>query len=268
MHFLAIGGLLFGVYASVNDSVQSVDESNIISIGPQRIERIKAGFSAVWNRSPTAEELETLIENQIREEVYYRDALALGLDTNDVVVKKRMRQKLEFLSDTSVYMEAPSDEELEAFYQAKQSDYQRDPLLAFEQIYLGENPSSETIQRILNRLLTEPVAAPLALGEPSLLPAQLRLSRPGAINNIFGAGFFQQLSELAPGIWGGPVTSAYGIHLVRTLDGEPARMPSMDDIRNTVLKDFQASKLKQARKQDYARRRSRFEIEVQDGDSF
>ena len=85
-----------------------------------------------------------MIENEIREEVYYRDALHLGLDKNDSVVRKRLRQKLEFLSDTGIRLQAPSEEVLNAFYQANKSDYLRDPRLAFEQLFLGENPSAMT----------------------------------------------------------------------------------------------------------------------------
>ncbi len=261
LHFIVIGGLLFFVYSAVNEPVPELNDK-LIAIGPERIERVRNAYRAVWKKPPTAKELEKLVENEIRDEVYYRDALALGLDKGDTVVRKRLRQKLEFLSDT-IYLQTPSDKQLEAFYQTHKSNYQRDPRLAFEQVYLGENPPSETVEQGLKLLLEDTLATSLDMSVQTLLPAQLRLSRPLAINNIFGPGFFEQLAKLAPGTWGGPITSAYGTHLVRTLDGEPARTPAMKDIRETVLKDWQSIQLAEARKQDYARRLSAYDIEIQ-----
>ncbi len=260
LHFIAIGGLLFLAYASVNETVSGA-EDKLIFIGPERVERIKNAYRAVWKKLPATEELEKLIENEIREEVYYRDALHLGLDKNDSVVRKRLRQKLEFLSDTGIRLQAPSEEVLNAFYQANKSDYLRDPRLAFEQLFLGENPSAQAISEATKRLTENPAAAPLKLGVRTRLPAQVRLSSPRAVNSIFGPGFFKLIAKLAPGIWGGPVTSSYGVHMVRTLDGTPARTPLMVEIRDIVLKDYQTTRLSDAREQDYTRRRAAYDIQ-------
>lgn len=261
LHFIAIGGLLFLFYATLNEA-DKTDKQNIIVIDPQRITQIKSGFNSIWKRQPTESELDQLIENDIREEVYYRDALMLGLDKNDVIVKKRLRQKLEFLSETGIYLLAPSEDELKDFYIENIQRYQRDPRLAFEQIYLGETPTEKTINQSLNSVHNTPSIDPFDLGVRSQLPAQLRLSRAAEIDNIFGPGFFKQLAAFAPGVWNGPVISGYGVHLVRTLDGEPALTPPLQEIRESVLNDLQASKAEQAREQDYMRRRSGFVIEI------
>lgn len=262
LHFIAIGGLLFLAYATVNDTIPEA-EDKLIVISPERIERIKKAYRATWKKLPTAAELDKLIENEIREEVYYRDALHLGLDKNDPLVRKRLRQKLEFLSDTGIRFQAPSEEELDKFYQSNKSDYQRDPRLAFEQIFLGENPSTQAISGASKRLTENPAVAPLELGARTSLPARVRLSGPRAVNNIFGPEVFQQIAKLAPGIWGGPINSSYGIHMVRTLDGTPAQTPPIDEIRNIVLKDYQTARLREAREQDYARRRAAYDVGIQ-----
>ncbi len=211
---------------------------------------------------PTDEELEKLIEEEIRSEVYYRDALALGLDKNDAVVRRRLRQKMEFLTDTGIYLEEPAAGELERYFAANESAYRIEPRLAFEQIYFGKDALEDIVSGTLKTLLSEPTMDPSTLGQRTLLPAQLKLSRPGAIDSVFGEGFYSQLAELEPGVWGGPVISAYGTHLVRTLDGVPARLPPLEEIRDTVLKDWKSANAKEYREQDYIQRRGRYIVEI------
>jgi len=262
LHFIAIGGLFFLIYTAVNDSGENAPDTIIIT--PARTDQIVAGFNRTWNRMPTTEELDNLIKEEVRSEIYYRDALALGLDKNDAVVRRRLRQKMEFLTDTGIYLQEPSPGELETYFAANEQAYRSDPRLAFEQIYLGESPPQDMISRTLKTLLSEPAIDPATLGRHTLLPAQLKLSPPGAIDSVFGKGFYGRIAELAPGEWGGPVTSLYGIHLIRTLDGRPARLPALEEIRETVLKDWKLAKAVENREQDYAKRRSRYTVEILD----
>ena len=260
LHFIIIGGLFFLLYTAVNDV--SENPTAVILITPERIVQLEAGFNGVWNRLPSAKELEHLIQEEVRSEVYYRDALALGLDKNDTTVRRRLRQKMEFLTDTGIYLQDPSAGELETFFAANEQAYRSEARLAFEQIYLGEAPAVETVAHTLKRLLAEPAMEPARLGQRTLLPAQLKLSRPDAIDSVYGKGFYKQIAELAPGEWGGPVSSVYGTHLVRTLDGQPARVPPLDEIRDIVLRDWKTAKAEENREQDYAQRRSRYSVEI------
>lgn len=259
-HFIAIGALFFWAYSVLNDASNS--EPDTIIVSTDRIEQIRIGFNSVWKRPPNDDELSNLIEEEIREEVYYRDALALGLDKNDAMVRRRLRQKMEFLGDTGVFLQEPQADELNAYYEANRSRYQRDPQLAFEQVFMGERPDEKDIKQTLETLLSAPATNLNTLGKRSFLPPQLRLSRPNAINNVFGQGFFAQLSQLAPGIWSGPVRSTYGVHLVRTLDGIPAELPPLEEIRDTVVKDWKNDKALEKRELDYAQRRAHYKIEV------
>jgi len=110
LHFIAIGGLFFLIYTAVNDTYGN--STDTIFVTPERISQIRAGINGVWNRMPTSEELGNLIDEEIRSEVYYRDALALGLDKNDAIVRRQLRQKMEFLTDTGIYLKEPSAGEL------------------------------------------------------------------------------------------------------------------------------------------------------------
>jgi hypothetical protein len=260
-----IGGLIFALYAVVDDTGEA--PADVIVIIPERIDQLAAGFSSVWKRMPTDTELDALIEEDIREEVYYREALALGLDRNDTIVRRRLRQKMEFLMDTGANLLEPSAGELEAYFAANEQAYRLEPRLALEQIYLGNAPDQQTIARSLSALRSAPPTDPSALGERTLLPAQLGLSPRNAIDGVFGEGFFELVLDISPGEWTGPVASAYGVHLVRILDNLPARTPPLDEIRDAVLRNWREAKAQEIRELDYAGRRKHFVVEIRRSDA-
>jgi hypothetical protein len=260
LHFLAIGGLIFLLFVAVDDMTEA--PADVIVVTPERIDQLAAGFRSVWKRMPTDDELDALIEEHIHEEVYYRTALALGLDRNDTVVRRRLRQKMEFLADTGADLLKPAAGELEAYLIANEQTFRRGPRLAFEQIYLGETPGPESVTRSLNALQSDPANGPSTLGERTLLPAQLGLSPPTAIDGVFGRGFFERVAELTPGAWAGPVASAYGVHLVRIGESLAARTPPLEEVRDAVLRDWKAAKAKEIRELHYNRLRARFVVEI------
>jgi hypothetical protein len=255
-----IGGLIFVVFAAADDTREA--PANVIVITAGRLDQLAASFSSVWKRSPTPDEIEALIKGEVREEVYYRDALALGLDKNDAIVRRRLKQKMEFLTDTGAYLQKPAAGELKAYLAANAKAYRHRPRLAFEQIYLGKSPDPERIARSLNALRSNAVPDPFTLGKRTFLPTQLRPSLPNAVDSTFGRGFFERLAKLSPGVWSGPVTSNYGAHLVRIVSTVPARMPSLDEMRDAVLKDWKAAKARELRERDYAKRRKRYVVEI------
>ena len=260
VHFLAIGGLIFLLFAAVDDSRET--PADVIVVTPERIDYLATGFRSVWRRPPTDDELQALIDDFVREEIYYREALALGLDRNDAVVRRRLRQKMEFLTDNAADLLKPAAGELEAHLLANQQTFRRGPRLAFEQIYLGETPGPKSVARSLSALQSDPMSGPAALGERSLLPARLGLSPPDAIDGVFGRGFFERLAALPPGAWVGPVVSAYGVHLVRIHDSLPARTPPLGEVRDAVLRDWKAAKALEIRELHFNRLRKRFAVEI------
>ena len=264
LHFLAIGGLIFVLFAAMSEP--GPEPTDTIVVGPERIEQLARGFQAVWRRSPTDDELRAMIDDFVREEIYYREALALGLDRNDAVVRRRLRQKMEFLTDSGAEILEPVAGELEAYLLANEKTFRRGPRLAFEQIYLGETSAPESIRLSLSALQSDPLASPSTLGEHTLLPAQLGLSPPEAVDGVFGKGFFERLAELTPGVWAGPVASAYGVHLVRIGESLAARTPPLEEIRDNVLRDWKAAKARELRELYYARLRERFIVEIRRAD--
>lgn len=265
MHFLAIGASLFLVFGLVSEP--GPEPVDTIVVGPDQIEQLKAGYRAVWKRPPTNDELRVMIDGFIREEVYYREALALGLDRNDTVIRRRLQQKMEFLTDSGANLLEPAAGELEAYFADNKQSYIEQPRLSFEQIYLGENPASESITRSLSTLQSDPTADPFVLGDSTLLPAQLGLSPPGAIDGVFGDGFFERLAAHPAGAWSGPVSSGFGVHLVRVLDSQPAETPRLEEVHDAVLRDWKSAKAMEIRELQYTRLREHYVIEIKGFDA-
>jgi len=260
LHFFAVGGLIFILYANGGGSGET--SPDVISISAAQIDQLATQFSAVWRRSPTADELDALIDGHVREEVYYREALALGLDRDDAVVRQRMRQKIEFLTDVGAQMLDPTEEELQAYLAANDRKYRQGSRRALAQIFLGQTPTPADIARALQDLNADPARNTSEFSERSLLPAELGLSLPEAIDSVYGNGFFAQIEDFPLGQWYGPVVSAYGVHLVRVLDNQASQAPSLADMRAAVLRDWQADKAKELRELDYTARKERFTIEI------
>jgi hypothetical protein len=262
-HFLVSGGLLFVLYTAL--SGPAPPPVHRIVIEPERVAQLASGHEAVWRRPPSDGELNALIENFVREEVYYREALALGLERDDTIIRRRLQQKMEFLTDSGADLIEPGAGELEAYYAANEQRIQDPPRIAVEQIFLGQNPTPERIASALAALQSGTETDPLRLGERTLLPPQMALSTPAALDGVFGAGFFDELTQLQTDVWAGPVESGYGVHLVRIVDGVPARVPPLDEVRDAILRDWKSEKTVELREQIYARLRSRYDVVLPDG---
>lgn len=260
VHFLVLGGLIFAAYTALSEPTPA--PSDIIVIGPERIAQLAKSHQAVWRQPPTADELSGLINEAVREEVYYREAIALGLDREDTVIRRRLRQKMEFLTVSGIELLTPSAGELEAHLQANEKTFRRAPQIAFEQVFLGEKTTPEDIMIVLNALQKGIEIEPPGLVKRSLLPAVFPLSRSTSIDSSFGKGFFEQLSKLTPGAWAGPVTSAYGNHLIRIHHLEPGRAPALKEVHKAVFDDWKATKARTLREQQYQHLRKRYVVEV------
>lgn len=260
LHFLAIGALMFAVYEIRNGN--TAPSPDVIIITPQKIAQIKAGFSSVWKRFPDESEINALIEQDIREEVYYRDAIALGLDRNDPLVRQRLRLKMEFLIDSSAKAIDPAVGELETYFAVHELKYQLEPRMAFEQVYLGQTSDTNSAPGLLKKLQSNPEIDLFTVSQRSQLPIQLGLSTRDAVTGVFGTGFYERLVKLPHGIWSGPVKSSFGRHFVRIIDRLPVRTPPLSEVRKDVLRDWKTDKWTEIRDRDYAERRKRFIIEI------
>jgi len=259
-HFAAIGGLLFALYAAV--AGPRTAQGNRIVVDSRRVEQLTTNYTAAWGQPPDADELRTLVDNYVREEIYYREALALGLDRDDASIRQRLRQKMEFLTDSGADLIEPSASELADYYNANAARFRDQSRIALEQVFLGENPSPQHVAQTLALLRSGKNADQLKLSDTTLLPAQVPPAAPAAIDSMFGTGFFDSLKTLPTGEWTGPLKSGYGMHLVR-IDGTlPARQLMPGALRDVVLREWKAEKAEELRKQAYEVVRSRYEVEL------
>ncbi len=244
VHFLALGAAIFALFAALDDS-PPVAPRERIEITAAEAAGIVERFERTWRRPPTPAELSGLLDAAIEEEVLVREALALGLDRGDEIVRRRLAQKMRFLVEGAPEAE-PTEAALAAHLEAHAERFARSATLTFEQVRLRpETGDADQAIAALNAGETSD-----AILGPGLLPPRMADATPAAVDGTFGAGFFQALVALPQGRWAGPVESGYGLHLVRLLARTPRRVPPLDEIREAVARDW-----REARRADLARKR-------------
>lgn len=265
-HFALLGALLFTVYAIASDAFSS-DAARRIEINDAEVALLAANWQRQWQRPPTEDELRGLVDARVREEVLYREALAVGLDENDVVVRRRMVQKMELLSQDLALLADPTDAELQAFFAERREDYRVPPRLSFSHVYFNPDRRGSAVEddarRVLATLRAEtppPDRAP-ERGDRFLLDFDYALRAPLEVQQQFGTSFAETIFELEPG-WQGPVISGYGVHLVHIGERVPSRAPELAEIRDRVVNDFNRDRAQRANRALYEGLRSGYDVVI------
>jgi hypothetical protein len=261
-HFLIIGSLLFALYRIVSGPAPT--PVNSIVITPERVTQLAGGFEAVRKRPATDDELRALVDSFVREEVYYREALALGLERDDTIIRRRLRQKMEFITDNGAELLEPQAGELEDYYQANVESFQQPPEIALTQVFLGQNPAPDRIAEALVALRSNSETDPSLWGEVTLLPPRLRLSTSSEIDGIFGTGFFDGLMQMPVASWSEPIQSGYGLHLVRIDERLAAQVTSLDAERDGIEREWRAEKANELQESVYLRLLERYTVVMPD----
>ncbi len=240
---------------------------NHILVGSGQLEQLAARFQRSRLRLPTDIELAALIEGHVREEVYYRQALAMGLDRDDAVVRQRMRQKLEFLLEDLATETTPGDEQLIEFMQRHPEKFRQETRISFTQVFLNPDKHQDLAadaMQTLNRLNNG--APPETEGDPTLLEQEFLLATQHQIARIFGDLFAQQIVVLEPGGWSGPFNSTYGDHLVRVSAKQTERFPALEEVRKQVERDYMVQRRLELKDITYQKLREGYEIIVEKRD--
>jgi PPIC-type PPIASE domain len=252
VHFLALGAglfLLYGVLGGPGDG-----RSERIVVTEAKIENLAGLFERTWRRPPTPAELEGLIEDHIKEEIFYREALALGLDRDDIVIRRQLRLKMQFISEDFAPRAEPTENELRAFL-AEHDDKFREPgRISFAQVYLSPDRRGDDIWADAERLLvalSTGSSDPAESGDPFLLEQDYRDLAVPDIDRLFGRGFAARVAELPVGRWAGRVESGYGLHLVLVRDRTPARLPDLAEVRDAVANEWRAVRQEEANRAFY-----------------
>ena len=266
VHFLALGAIVFLLF---NLNVRrDVPQDGRIVVNPGKVEQLVIGFARTWHRPPSQQELDGLVEDYIREEVFYREALAMGLDKDDTIVRRRMRQKLEFLTDDVSAIAPPSDQELQGWLDRHPDKFRLEPTIAFSQIYFsssrrGESASAAASNALLRLSGAGKQTAALELGDATMLPHELPLSRPDEVASVFGDGLAQGLARMEPGRWSGPVQSAYGWHLVYVRERVEGGRRPLAEVRDAVQREWLAARRKEVVDTTYKKLREKYAIVVE-----
>ncbi len=258
LHFLLAGAMIFAVNAWRGPDTSRQSDKIIVTVN--QVARMAVLWEKTWGRTPTEAELQGLVRDRIKEEIYYREALKLGLDINDTVIRRRLRQKMEFLALTDLEMSAPDPAVLRDWFENNAERYVIGPSFWFEQIYFEGNDSAR-IETVLQSLQTG--MAGDASGDPISLPAQMQSANEAEISRIFGQDFYNGLLDLPMDQWSGPVASGFGQHLVRITAMQAASVPGFEDRRAQVQRDWLAQARLRIEQEKYETLRDKYTIEIE-----
>jgi hypothetical protein len=268
LHFLVIGALVFFVFSLVNkDEVNLDDKKIVVSAGD--IERLSANWSKKWNRQPTEDELKGLVNSYIKEEVYYREALALGLDKDDTILRRRLMQKMEFLSNDLADLSNPDETALNEYFLKNKDKYELPTRISFTHIYFSLDKHSHRIfdaaAKVMIDISTTAIPVPRApeRGDSFMFQYDFTLETPFEVARLFGQEFTEELFQTATGTWQGPIASGYGLHLVRISEKVDARMPELAAVIDKVHADYMFDQRQKTNKEIYERFKERYEIVIE-----
>jgi len=260
VHFLAIGALMFGVYAVVADRGR---DPGTILVAKAQVDTMAAGYQRTWQRAPTPDEIQVLIDGYVRDEILYREGVAMGLDRDDALIRRRVRQKVEFLAESVHGAVEPTDAALQAYLDAHRERFASAPRVTFRQVYLGTSADAGTPRLLaqLNQLGDSDAAA--GMGRATQIDARMELAPFAQVERAFGRQFAQALAVIPEHAWHGPVVSQFGLHLVRVSERVEARSPALGEVREQVKREWQREALEAANEKYYEGLRTRYVIRVE-----
>ena len=266
VHFLLIGAALFLLFEW---SGGAGTDGGPIVITRGQIDHLARSFEIVWLRPPTDEELKGLVDDYVREEVAIREAVAMGLDRDDTIIRRRLRQKLEFTVEDAIEAHPPTDEDLMLWLEKHPESFRSEPAISFRQVYVSRDRRGESADEFALRLLDDLARAGAeasieALGDPLMLPQEVPLSPPLDVARIFGEDFTSRVFALEPGRWQGPIESGYGLHLIWVSERVGERLPALAEVRDAVEREFLSARRKAELEATYERLLSKYELVIEE----
>jgi peptidyl-prolyl cis-trans isomerase C len=247
LQFLIIGAAIYGAYA-IFATPEDDYRDNTILVDANRIDGMISEWEARRNRPPTRQEIDGLIQSYIRENVLYRQAVAMGLNEDDPITRRRMAQKLEFLTSDLASFQQPAEGELKQYFEENQESYQDPDLVSFIHLFVDPDArgdatlvdAAEILEQV--KAAGEPTEEILQLGDRVMLQNQFTSATESNVRRQMGPEFAEQVMKLEPGQWHGPVLSGYGVHLVYVYDFQKAAPPLLENVQDQVLEDWLAVK--------------------------
>ena len=258
-HFLLLGGGLFLLYAQVSPPRIAAEGSTEIVVTEGRLLQLESQYEKAWRRPPTAAELEELVEEFLREEIFYREALALGLEQDDTVIRRRLRQKMEFLAEDLASLAEPTEEDLQEYFQDHVEEFSPPSSFTFQHVYF--QPGKEAVAKeLLQRLESGEQLDYLQEGDQFLLERAFVDVPQEMVSRSFGEDFAVQLSVLESGRWHGPIRSGFGVHLVFLEKVEKTETPTLEEFRPEVQREWLHLKRKEMNEAFFQQLREKYTV--------
>jgi hypothetical protein len=265
VHFLVIGAGFFLLWHVVGDRLPPQPERILIT--PAQVDRLAQAWTKTHIRPPSAEELAGLVEQEIDEEVLYREAVALGFDRDDLPIRRRLAVKMEFLTDDLAAAANPTEEELQTFLRRHPDKFKVESLTSFAQVYLNRSQRGEGATAEAERLvaLLNGKGSPnwQTLGDPLPIPPEYNAAAAADVARYFGREFPKKLSALPVGRWSGPVGSRYGLHLILVRERTAGRTPPLAEVRDAVLNEWRTVQRQELNAHLRRQRRAKYAVIVQ-----
>jgi parvulin-like peptidyl-prolyl isomerase len=266
IHFLLLGAVLFAVDGYVPPARGSGPSSKQIQLSLDDLAQLALQFQAQWRREPTAQELTRLIENKVQNEVLYREALAMGLDKDDEIVKRRMAQKMQFLAEDVAAAREPATAELKSWFEKKQAAFAQPNRVSFRHLYFSPDRRGQRARddaaKALAKLAGQPQDAKVAgsLADPFMFQDYYRDRAPEYLGKEFGPQFALAVAKLATGSWQGPIESGLGWHLVFVDTVIPGRVPAFEEIEPDVKSAWLGEQKELAWRKAYEAMRAKYTV--------
>ncbi len=257
VHFLLIGIGIFAVF-EVREGQTLAPVGLEIVVTLDKAVQLAARFEADQSRPPSVEELEALIDGFIREEMLVREAKSLSLDQDDAFIRRRLSHKMEALVLSAATAMNPSEDELRAHFANNSDRFAVVEQIAFEQVFIGAEPSDDKVERVLDELRNG--AKPADFGARRGFPSSLPLSPRRSVDDAFSTGFFDRLFAIESDDWSGPIQSRYGSHIVRITGRRERQAPEFEAVRAAVLRDVRAARAPEITETQLAQMLERYQV--------
>ena len=264
VHFLILGVLLFAVF-HWRGSAAGGDR---IVITPGQVDSLAAAFTRTWQRPPTEQELKGQVDEYIREEIATREAMTIGLDRDDTIIRRRLRQKLEFLAEDTLETAPPTQAELQAWLDAHPERFGAEPVVAFRQVHLSPERRGSSLDADVQTLRDELAAAAPDVSiegrsDSVMLTQEMSGATRADVARQFGEQFADAIVDADLRRWTGPVRSSYGAHVVFVRSREAARVPPLDEVRAQVEREWTVDRRKRQLEAMYADLLQRYRVVIE-----
>ncbi|WP_426609329.1 peptidyl-prolyl cis-trans isomerase [Bradyrhizobium sp. McL0616] len=263
---MLVGLMLFVAYHGLHPATEGSDQSRRIVLTEDDLYQMSVAWLAQGRPTPTPTQMQSLIDSKVREEILYREALALGLDKDDTIVKRRLAQKMEFLAEDVSALSEPSHQELRTWFDGNSQRFALPPRISFRHLYFSLDLRGEKAQEAAKNALEALGGKPgealeaTALADPFMFQDTYADRSFDQVATSFGPNFARKLVEIKPGSWQGPIASGYGWHLVFVSAFEPSRVPGFEEVETDVKEMWVADQRAEAKRKAWETMRARYQV--------